>query len=224
MARKPLMAGNWKMNNTYCRGRGARAGPSPTASSKRLDRAPWMCVVCPPSVDLKPVNTRVRIRPISPFKSVRRTCTGSLRARSPARCRCRCSRMSAARILHRGPLRAPRATSARPTRMSTARRARCCDGGLYPVVVRRRVAGRARRGHRRRVRLRPGARRVRRPGARADAGKCRCGLRAHLGHRHGPHRHARAGRRTCAPPSAPRSPTCSAPRPPMRCACCTAAP
>ena len=55
MARKPLMAGNWKMNNTY-----AEAVVLAQTISNNFDKH-WAdsvdVLVCPPSIDLKPVNT-----------------------------------------------------------------------------------------------------------------------------------------------------------------------
>ena len=55
MARKPLMAGNWKMNNTY-----AEAVVLAQTISNNFDKH-WTdsvdVLVCPPSIDLKPVNT-----------------------------------------------------------------------------------------------------------------------------------------------------------------------
>ena len=66
-----MMAGNWKMNNTICRGRGVDAGRSPTTTRSKLGRTPSTCVVCPPSIDLKPVNDRARLRPSAQDQSRR---------------------------------------------------------------------------------------------------------------------------------------------------------
>lgn len=56
MARKPLMAGNWKMNNTI-----GEAVVLAQEISNQYDKETWgedvEIVVCPPFVDLKPVKT-----------------------------------------------------------------------------------------------------------------------------------------------------------------------
>ena len=125
------------------------------------------------------------------------------------------------RVLHRGPLRAPRAVR-RDERGREPQGEGAGGAGLVRHRVRGRVAGRARRGHHRRVRVRPGARRVRRRG-RAPTRQARGGLRAHLGHRHGPHGHARAGRGRVR--RHPRDAGGAVRRRGgRRCACCTAAP
>ena len=56
MARKPMMAGNWKMNNTI-----AEAVVLTQEISNQYDKETWGedvdIVICPPYVDLKPAKT-----------------------------------------------------------------------------------------------------------------------------------------------------------------------
>ena len=56
MARKPMMAGNWKMNNTI-----AEAVVLTQEISNQYDKETWGedvdIVICPPSVDLPPAKT-----------------------------------------------------------------------------------------------------------------------------------------------------------------------
>ena len=55
MARKPLMVGNWKMNNTIAE---AVVLAQDISNQYEKDWDEWCdIVVCPPYVDLKPVKT-----------------------------------------------------------------------------------------------------------------------------------------------------------------------
>ena len=187
MARKPMMAGNWKMNNTI-----AEAVVLTQEISNQYDKE-WPesvdIVICPPYVDLMPAKTvldfdktKVAVNAQNVLEPEGRLHGGDLGAHDQG---------DRLRGQHRWPLRAPRAVRrderGREPQGEGARR-----GGPVRHRVRGRVAGRARRGHHRGVRVRPGARRLRRRGRRRAG--LRRGLRAHLGHRHGPHGHARAGR------------------------------
>ena len=206
-----MMAGNWKMNNTDGRGRGARAGRSRTSSDKEWPKRVDV-VVCPPYIGPQAGQDRARLRPSAKSTSARRTCTGSRRAPSRARYRFPCSRSvdctcsivghsERRELLRRDQRGQSTARSSallawRPVCRSMRAASRCAvrdEGGTEEFVcaqVRAAFAGLERRGGR----------------------QVRGGLRAHLGHRHGPHGHARAGAGRMRRHPRRRSPTCSAPR------------
>ena len=157
MARKPLMAGNWKMNNTYARGRGARSRASPTAFEQALDSS-CVDVARVPAVHGSQAgehacssSTISRYRRWAP-----RTCywepkgafTGEISVRHAQGC--------PLRVLHRRPLRASRLLRRNQRgRQSQGPRA-ASMAGLVCCGMRRRIAVRARRERRRpRVRHAP---------------------------------------------------------------------
>ena len=218
MARKPLMAGNWKMNNTY-----AEAVVLAQTISNNFDKH-WAdsvdVLVCPPSIDLKPVNTvfefdhqPIQIGAQNVYWEPKGAFTGEVSAPMLKDVHCTCSIVG----------HSERRGYFGETNEEVNRKVRALlDGGLYAVACVGESLSVRDEGGVPRVRLCPGALLAfaglspRRPPS-VCAG-------AHLGHRHGPQWPRPSRRRTYAPPSAPRSPTCSAPRPPMRCASCMAVP
>ena len=188
MARKPLMAGNWKMNNTY-----AEAVVLAQTISNNFDKH-WTdsvdVLVCPPSIDLKPVNTvfefdhqPIQIGAQNVYWEPKGAFTGEVSVPMLKDVRCTCSIVG----------HSERRGYFGETNEDVNRKVRALlGGGLYAVAcvgeslavrdegsaeefvcaqVRAAFAGLGARGGR----------------------QVRGGLRAHLGHRHGPHRHARAG-------------------------------
>lgn len=84
MARKPMMAGNWKMNNAI---------GEAVVLTQEISNNWWKdwedkvdVVICPPFVDLKPVKTVLEFDQGRRSSSVHRTCTGRKPARLLARC------------------------------------------------------------------------------------------------------------------------------------------
>ena len=223
MARKPMMAGNWKMNNTV----GEAVVLTQEISNQYEKEWPESVdiVICPPYVDLKPAKTvldfdktKIAVGAQNVYWEPKRRLHGrDLGADDQG---------DRLRLLDRRPFRAPRAASARRTR-TVNRKVTGARGGAActAIVCVGESLGRARRGHDRRVRRRPGDDAAFAGVDRAGRDRLRRGLRAHLGHRHGPHRHA---------PSRPTSRVRRHPRDarravrrrrrPRRCACCTAAP
>ena len=168
MARKPLMAGNWKMNNTY-----AEAVVLAQTISNNFDKH-WAdsvdVLVCPPSIDLKPVNTVFEFDH-QPIRNRRAERVLGAEGRLHGRGIGPHAQGRPLHMLHRRPLRAPRLLR-RNQRGSQPQGP--CAARWRPVCrsMRRRIAVRARRGRRRGVRLRPGARRVRGLGRAEEAAKC----------------------------------------------------
>ena len=88
MARKPMMAGNWKMNNAI---------GEAVVLTQEISNNWWKdwedkvdVVICPPFVDLKPVKTVLECLARAASRrarssSVLRTCTGRKTVRLPAR-------------------------------------------------------------------------------------------------------------------------------------------
>ena len=222
MARKPMMAGNWKMNNTIAEAvvltqeisNQLREG---MAGARRRRRLPAATSTSSPP---RPCSTSTA--PRSP--SARRTCTGSLPGAFTGEISVPMLKEIGCAYSHRGPFGAPRAVRRDERGREPQGEGAGRQTGLARHRVRGRVAGRARSGHHRRVRVRPGARRVRRHGRAPTPKALRGGLRAHLGHRHGPHRHARTGRsRVRRHPRDARRPVRFRRRQ-RRCACCTGVP
>ena len=185
MSRKPFIAGNWKMNNTIaeaeelsrrCCRASARSRTS-TSSSPAVPRAAG--------------GRGLRAR-LAPCRSTRRTCTRRTPARSPARCRAPMLRRDRRPGRDPRPLRAPRSTSTRPTARCSRRSRGRWRPGLIPILCvgeteEEREHGDTERKLRHQVQEGAGE------GADRPAARGRRGLRADLGDRHRPDRHARAG-------------------------------
>ena len=88
MARKPMMAGNWKMNNTVAEAVVLTQEISNQYEKEWPDVGRASCI-CPPYVDLKPAKTVLDFDKIEDRRGLPRTCTGSLRG-APTRARSRC--------------------------------------------------------------------------------------------------------------------------------------
>ena len=218
MARKPLMAGNWKMNNTY-----AEAVVLAQTISNNFDKH-WTdsvdVLVCPPSIDLKPVNTvfefdhqPIQIGAQNVYWEPKGAFTGEVSVPMLKDVHCTCSIVG----------HSERRGYFGETNEDVNRKVRALlDGGLYAVAcvgesLSVRDEGGAEEFVCAQVRARSRAWSPRRP-ASAWWHMSPSGPSARAA------RPRPSRRRTCAPPSAPRSPTCSASRPPMRCASCMAVP
>ena len=128
------------------------------------------------------------------------------------------------RLLHRGPLRAPRPARRDQRGREPARPRRSSRRGITPIVCVGESLAVRDEGTYRRLRHAPRcARAYRRHGRAPTAANCRCGLRAGLGHRHGPDRHARAGRGGVRRHPRHRGRALRRRRRPRTCACSTAA-
>ena len=125
--RTPFIAGNWKMFKTVERDGRLRERAARSGQGRRRRRHRRRAAVH------RGARGGRRGARHATSASRRRICTGSARARSPARCRRRWSRKPARRT-RSSATPSGAGCSARPTRSSTARRWRRSRAGLTPIV------------------------------------------------------------------------------------------
>ena len=90
MARKPLMAGNWKMNLNHVEAVGLVQKLAWTLDDKRHDPDKSEVVVLPPFTDLRTVQTLIEGDRLDARATARRTCPPTRAGPTPARSRSRC--------------------------------------------------------------------------------------------------------------------------------------
>lgn len=189
MPRKNLIAGNWKMNSTI-----PEAVVLAQEISNRMERD-WLelvdVAVCPPFVDLKPVKSvfefdrvDIAVGAQNVYWEPKGAFTGEISIAMIKNIGC-----AFCIVGHSEPPQSVR----RDQRGSEFEGPRAHRGRHHPHHLRGRVAVRARRGTYLDFSHGPGARGLCRHG-RGRRRPYRCGLRAGVGHRHGSHGHARAGR------------------------------
>ena len=143
--RKPIIAGNWKMNKTPAEAGGTGQGPDPAGQGRQVRRG-WSA----PPPCASPLWRKSSRAPTSSW--ARRTCILPRRAPTPANCPPTCSRPWAVSTSSSA-IPSVASTSARPTRPSTLRATAAVKAGLTAIICRGRDEGRARgrlhRHHRR---------------------------------------------------------------------------
>ena len=190
MARKPMMAGNWKMNNTV----GEAVVLTQEISNQYEKEWPESVdiVICPPFVDLKPAKTvldfdktKIAVGAQNVYWEPKGAFTGEISVPMIKEIGCACSIVGHS---ERRELFGETNEDVNTQGEGARRRGACTPSCAWASRLAVREEGTTDEYVTAQVRAAFAGVDARRRGA------LRGGLRAHLGHRHGPHGHARAGR------------------------------